>query len=163
MENNHIHEVYVSDDVAELSRQKREEAKRNASKIRAEILADSSNYRSKYFLTYDEREILPEGDYSTAYIEFYIGKWDGKHFHAKNSMYLAYNSIDSVIIGDFIVGIIGMDPYGLDAYDITRDKWIQVGRVVQSSSDTIQKVYKEIDTWINRVFDTGAIVSLIPM
>lgn len=49
------------------------------------------------------------------------------------------------------------------AYDITRDKWVQVGREVQSSSDTIQKVYKEIDTWINRVFDTGAIVSLIPM
>lgn len=163
MENTHIQKVYVSDYVAELSRQKHEEAKRNASKIRAEILADSSNYRSKYFLSYDEREILPEGDYSTAYIEFYIGKWDGKSFHAKNSMYLAYNSIDSVIIGDFIVGIIGMDPYGLDAYDMSQDKWIQVGRKVQNSSEIIQKVYKEIDSWINRAFDTEEIVSLIPM
>ena len=41
-------------------------------------------------MAYNEREILPDGNRSTAYIEFYIGKWDGRSFNKENSMYARY-------------------------------------------------------------------------
>ena len=158
-----VYQVYESEHMAELNRLKREKAKRDAPRIRAEILADSSNYKEKYLFSYDEREILPEGDYSTAYIELFVGKWDGKSFHHKNSKFLSYDWIDSVIIRDLIECAIGMDPYGVNACEITPEKWRQVGIKVQDYSEVVMSVYKEIDSWIGRVFETEEIVSLIPM
>ncbi len=95
----------------------------------------------KYFINDNERD-------STAYHEFFKGKWDGKSFWRKDSICLH----DDVLVEHegFYKAlwnmVPGYDPYAI-AVEVSKEVWQKVREAIPSEDVESIEIYEEANTW----------------
>ena len=100
----------------------------------------------KYFVYSSERD-------STAYHEFYNGKWDGKSFWSKDSICIQ----DDVLVEHkgfykaLLNAVPGYDPYTIDV-EISKEAWRKIRELIPSDDIESLEMYEEASVWARAPF-----------
>ena len=98
----------------------------------------------KYFVTDDQRT-------STAYHEFFKGRWDEKSFWRKESIYL----FDDKLVNQkgfyhaLCQAVPGYDPY--EMIEVSKENWTAVRECIPEDDTESIELYEEADAWAKDV------------
>jgi hypothetical protein len=109
----------------------------------------------KFFVHDNERE-------STAYHEFYKGKWDGKTFWSKDSICL---HDDTLVEHDgfykaLLEMVPGYDPYAIPV-EVSKETWGKVRAAIPTDDMESIEIYNEADTWAKEAFDKDGCFTIL--
>ena len=98
----------------------------------------------KYFVTDDQRE-------STAYHEFYKGKWDKETFWSKDSIDLYDDELvnHKGFYNALYQAVPGYDPY--EMVEVSAESWKAVRECIPEDDTESIELYEEADAWAKDV------------